>query len=86
MARIVAVVDAFDAMTSDRPYHPNKKGKTFEAAFAELEKQSGRQFDPQCVAAFLAIQTQVIDEMQKDSPTAPAAAALPSSQANGNPH
>lgn len=80
LARIVAVVDAFDAMTSNRPYHPDKRGKTFEAAFAELEKQSGRQFDPQCVAAFLAIQSQVIDEMRKDSPTAPAAAALPSNR------
>jgi HD-GYP domain-containing protein (c-di-GMP phosphodiesterase class II) len=78
LARIVAVVDSFDAMTSNRPYHPDKKGKSFEAAFAELEKQSGRQFDPQCVAAFLAIQKQVIDEMRKDHPTAQAAAALPS--------
>jgi len=77
LARIVAVVDAFDAMTSNRPYHPDKKGKSFEAAFAELEKMSGRQFDPQCVAAFLAIQAQVIDEMRKDHPTAQAAAALP---------
>jgi HD-GYP domain-containing protein (c-di-GMP phosphodiesterase class II) len=80
LARIVAVVDAFDAMTSNRPYHPDKKGKSFEAAFVELEKQSGRQFDPQCVAAFLAIQTQVIDEMSKEQPTSQAAAPLSSTK------
>jgi HD-GYP domain-containing protein (c-di-GMP phosphodiesterase class II) len=60
LARIVAVADAFDAMTSDRPYHPNKKGKTVDVAFAEVAKQAGRQFDPTVAAAFQTIRDQVL--------------------------
>jgi len=45
-ARIIAVVDAFDAMTSDRPYRP-RMGK--EQAIRELEKGAGTQFDPAIV-------------------------------------
>lgn len=63
MARIVAVADAFDAMTSNRPYHEGKKGKPAAWAFGEMEKQAGRQFDPQCVTAFLAIREQVVQAM-----------------------
>jgi putative nucleotidyltransferase with HDIG domain len=61
LARIVAVADAFDAMTSDRPY---RKGMAADAAFAEVEKNAGLQFDPQCAQAFLAIQDQILHEMQ----------------------
>jgi HD-GYP domain-containing protein (c-di-GMP phosphodiesterase class II) len=60
LARIVTVADAFDAMTSDRPY---RKGMSTEAAFAELEAQSGLQFDPVCAGAFLEIRDQVLREM-----------------------
>jgi HD-GYP domain-containing protein (c-di-GMP phosphodiesterase class II) len=63
LARIVAVADAFDAMTSDRPY---RAGMPFEAAFAELQKQSGLQFDPQCAAAFLAIRPLLMQDTQTD--------------------
>ena len=42
-ARIIAVADAFDAMTSDRPY---RKAISVSAACQELEKNSGTQFDP----------------------------------------
>jgi HD-GYP domain-containing protein (c-di-GMP phosphodiesterase class II) len=49
--RIVAVGDAFDAMTSDRPY---RAGLPVEAALAEIERGRGTQFDPQIAAAFLA--------------------------------
>ena len=59
LARIVAVADAFDAMTSDRPYHVGRKGRPPEEAFAEVEKQSGRQFDPDCAKAFLEIRDQI---------------------------
>jgi HD-GYP domain-containing protein (c-di-GMP phosphodiesterase class II) len=45
-ARIVAVCDAFDAMTSDRPY---RKALGLDEACRELEKNSGTQFDPSCV-------------------------------------
>lgn len=64
LARIVAVADAFDAMTSDRPY---RRGMAAEVAFAEVERQSGRQFDPDCAAAFLAIREQVFRELQSQS-------------------
>jgi response regulator RpfG family c-di-GMP phosphodiesterase len=48
-ARIFAVVDAFDAMVSDRVY---RKGCSYEEALAELERCSGTQFDPLVVEAF----------------------------------
>jgi len=48
-ARIVAVADSFDAMTTDRPY---RKGMPPRAAFEELEKGAGKQFDPDVVKAF----------------------------------
>src|ERR1041385_365228 len=48
-ARIFSVADAFDAITSDRVY---RKGRDYEAAAAELNEWSGRQFDPKVVEAF----------------------------------
>jgi HD-GYP domain-containing protein (c-di-GMP phosphodiesterase class II) len=48
-ARIVAVVDAFDAMTTDRPYH---RGISTHAALVELDRQKDAQFDPAVVGAF----------------------------------
>jgi diguanylate cyclase (GGDEF)-like protein len=51
-ARIIAVCDAFDAMTSDRAY---RQAMSREAAIAELEAESGRQFDPFVVAAARAV-------------------------------
>jgi HD-GYP domain-containing protein (c-di-GMP phosphodiesterase class II) len=50
VARIFAVVDAFDAMTSNRPY---RKALGIPAALEELERCAGTQFDPGIVAAFL---------------------------------
>ena len=50
LARIVAVADAFDAMTTDRPYRPKM---SFKKAIEEIEKKSGTQFDPEVCAAFL---------------------------------
>jgi putative nucleotidyltransferase with HDIG domain len=63
LARIVAVADAFDAITSNRPYHEGRKGRPAQEAFEEMETQSGRQFDPQCVGAFLGIREQVVQAM-----------------------
>jgi len=51
-ARIFAVADAFDAMTSDRVYH---SGRTFEAAITELTRCAGHQFDLEVVEAFTRI-------------------------------
>lgn len=50
IARIIAVADAFDAMTTTRPYR-NKKDR--ESAIQELKRGSGTQFDPIVVSAFL---------------------------------
>jgi HD-GYP domain-containing protein (c-di-GMP phosphodiesterase class II) len=61
LARIVAVADTFDAMTSDRPY---RKGVPAPIAFAEIEKQSGKQFDPECTKAFLAIREKVSPDLE----------------------
>jgi putative nucleotidyltransferase with HDIG domain len=61
LARIVAVADAFDAMTSDRPY---RSGLSAETAFAEVARQSGRQFDPRCAAGFLAIRDRIGQQMR----------------------
>jgi putative nucleotidyltransferase with HDIG domain len=52
-ARVIAVADAYDAMTSDRPY---RKALPYETAIAELERGAGSQFDPDVVQAFLAHQ------------------------------
>ncbi|MCX7905852.1 MAG: HD domain-containing protein [Elusimicrobiales bacterium] len=49
-SRIVSVIDAWDAMTSDRPY---RKALSKEQAIEELKKGSGKQFDPKVVSAFL---------------------------------
>ncbi len=49
-ARIVRIADAFDAMTSDRPY---QRPASFEAALEELSASSGRDFDPTLVRLFV---------------------------------
>jgi putative nucleotidyltransferase with HDIG domain len=64
LARIVAVADAFDAMTSDRPY---RAGMPADVAFAEVEKQRGRQFDPEVATAFLSIRQRVVQEMHSET-------------------
>ncbi len=48
-ARVFALVDAMDAMTTDRPYRP---AQSWDTATDEILSQSGRQFDPRVVAAF----------------------------------
>ncbi len=50
--RILSIVDAYDAMTNDRPY---RKAKTREEAVAELKACAGAQFDPKLVKVFLEI-------------------------------
>jgi HD-GYP domain-containing protein (c-di-GMP phosphodiesterase class II) len=64
LARIVCIADAFDAMTSDRPY---REGMPVEVAFAEVEKMRGKQFDPVAADAFLAIKQRIIQEMQSET-------------------
>lgn len=49
-ARVISIVDAFDAMVSDRVY---RKGRSAELAFAELRRCAGTQFDPNLVERFI---------------------------------
>jgi HD-GYP domain-containing protein (c-di-GMP phosphodiesterase class II) len=51
-SRILLVADAFDAMTTDRPY---RKAMPIKAAIEELKRHRGSQFDPEVVDAFLKI-------------------------------
>jgi len=50
VARIIAVADTFDAITTDRPY---RKGSSFAEALAEIERCKGTQLDPAVAEAFL---------------------------------
>ena len=61
-ARIFAVADAFDAMTSDRVY---RRGKSYDAASQELDDWAGRQFDPKVVEAFHRVPKDDWDELHR---------------------
>ncbi len=69
-ARLFAVADTYDALTSDRPY---RRGRAYAAAREIIAAEAGKQFDPQAVAAFLAIpqseweaiRAQVMDEIER---------------------
>ncbi len=50
LARILCIIDSFDAMTTERPYQATK---SYEEAIQELRKCSGQQFDPQFVEPFI---------------------------------
>ncbi len=62
-ARIFAVVDAFDAMTNDRPY---RQAMPVELALAEIARVAGMQFDPAAALAFvpLALELHGLSESQ----------------------
>jgi HD-GYP domain-containing protein (c-di-GMP phosphodiesterase class II) len=51
-ARLFAVADSYDAMTSDRPY---RAALAADVALAELQRESGQQFDPEAVEAFMEV-------------------------------
>jgi len=62
-ARIFAVADTLDAMTSDRPY---RRALPWSAAFNEIRRESGRQFDPQVVEAFFTIPEEVWQDIRRE--------------------
>ncbi|WP_156792224.1 HD-GYP domain-containing protein [Desulfotalea psychrophila] len=55
-SRIIGLADAFDAMTSDRPYRAHK---THEWALEEIKKHAGSQFCPECVSIFLTLRAKL---------------------------
>jgi putative nucleotidyltransferase with HDIG domain len=62
LARVVTLADAFDAMTSDRPY---RKGFSFEFAARSIVNESGRQFDPAVVDAFKARKAAIFARLEE---------------------
>lgn len=62
-ARIFAVADALDAITSDRPY---RGARSFDAARAEILRCSGTQFDPSVVEVFLKIPDELWNELREE--------------------
>jgi hypothetical protein len=69
-ARVIAVADAFDSMTSNRSY---RGARSVEEAVAELRKCSGMQFDPVLVDAFIAALSQEHRESETEGQSPPAA-------------
>jgi response regulator RpfG family c-di-GMP phosphodiesterase len=61
-ARVFAVADCIDAVTSDRPY---RRANSFEAVGQELIQHSGTQFDPRIVEAFFAVPTDEWRELRR---------------------
>ena len=62
-ARIFAIADTLDAITSDRPYRP---AQDMQAARAEIQNWSGKQFDPEIVEVFLDIPSEVWTELRRE--------------------
>src|SRR5260370_24567106 len=65
-ARIFAVVDTLDAMTSDRPY---RSALPFRDARNEIERLAGTQFDSQVVSIFLGIPNETWEAIQEQTST-----------------
>src|SRR4051812_6717424 len=62
-ARIFAIADTLDAMTSDRPY---RKAATFAQARLEISRCAGTQFDPRCVAAFADVPDEELEALRQE--------------------
>jgi HD-GYP domain-containing protein (c-di-GMP phosphodiesterase class II) len=62
-ARIFSVADTLDAITSDRPY---RAAQTIQVAREEVERFSGRQFDPEVVRVFLEMPDTIWEDLRKE--------------------
>ena len=81
-ARIVAVADVFDAVTSARRY---KESYSLEDSFQLLQREAGSHFDPKLIEAFLAIKDRVVEihEEHQDQPKSMESMALPAVMSAG---
>jgi HD-GYP domain-containing protein (c-di-GMP phosphodiesterase class II) len=85
-ARIVCLADAFDAMTSTRPY---RVGLPIEFAMQEMKRMAGIQFCPECVEAFIRVlktsgvlEGEAVDEA---APVTPPSSGAPGSRRDDPP-
>ncbi len=62
-ARIFAIADTFDAMTSDRPY---RAAQSIASGRREIERNSGKQFDPEIVKVFLSLPERIWQELRTE--------------------
>ncbi|PYX06168.1 MAG: two-component system response regulator [Acidobacteria bacterium] len=62
-ARMFSVADTLDAITSNRPYRP---AQTVDAAREEIERWSGRQFDPEIVTTFMSMDKNIWTDLRKE--------------------
>src|SRR5471032_2817119 len=82
-ARILTIVDYYDAVTTERPYH---KALSYESAIGLLKHEAGRALDPKLVPIFIELLPSLIAELgpgEQESTPAEPAAALPGSTAVG---
>jgi putative nucleotidyltransferase with HDIG domain len=63
IARIVAVADAFDAMSSDRPY---RKGMPVEKVDEVFRRGAGQQWDPEVIAAYFRVHDEILDMAREE--------------------
>ena len=81
-ARILAVVDYFDALTSERPYHKAMSG---EAAVGLLRQEAGKALDPELVERFVEILPVLVEEVETGAQTVRTLSIAPSSSEQGRP-
>jgi putative nucleotidyltransferase with HDIG domain len=62
-SRMFSIADTLDAITSDRPYRP---AQPFTAARDEIQRWSGRQFDPSVVKVFMEMPANIWDDLRKE--------------------
>ena len=79
-ARILTIVDYYDAVTTERPYH---KALSYESAVGLLKHEAGRALDPMLVPLFVELLPALLAELPDEHESAKSTPALPASQAGG---